>query len=110
VQNERRRVLRFELDEPGARAWVCGVPIGHKQRVDLPAGPTPVLVELTAARAETEIRFAPRFWPSDGAGQDLADWIEGVNQRRPYLENAVRLSPSSDIGRRAKALLLEARE
>ncbi len=40
--------------------------------------------------------------------QDLADWLGGMEQRRPYLENAIKLCPESDVTRKAKGLLHEA--
>jgi hypothetical protein len=52
----------------------------------------------------------PRFWPSCGGSQDLADWIEDVKRRRPYLENLVRRMPESDLARQAQDLLAAAPE
>ena len=108
VQNGRRRVMRLDLDAPAARAWVAGREVRHGQLLDLPAGTIAILAEVRGDAKAADVRLAPRFWPSYGGRQDLADWLAGMEQRRPYLENAIKLCPESDVTRKAKGLLREA--
>jgi outer membrane protein assembly factor BamB len=110
VQNTRRRTLRFELGLPGGRAWVNGRELRHGQLADLPDGAAQMVVEAPGVAEDAVRRFAPRFWISNGFKEDLADWLAGVEQRRPYLENAVRLCGDSEVGRRAQEVLRMARE
>ena len=106
IGSDMRRVMRLDLAAPGTRAWLSGTEVRHNQLVDLPAGCIPMVIEVTPGdTSEQDLVFAPRFWPSLGGEQDLAEWLQDVKRRRPYLENVIKLSPAGAVAKKAKTLL-----
>jgi hypothetical protein len=106
VRNDFRRFLRVELDAPGTRLFIGGVEVRHNQVLDVPEGQIALLLESAVpANVAENAGVKLRLWPSRGPDEDVADWQAGIKRRAEYLQNAVRLSPQSDAGRKAKAAL-----
>jgi hypothetical protein len=55
------------------------------------------------------LQLSPRFWASEDVTAETAAWDKAVARRRTCLERAVELAADSRAGKRARAVLQQAR-
>ena len=83
-----------------------GQEIQHGQRLALPAGSFPLLVEF---KLETEpqapVYLSPRFFASNDVKSEQERWKAYGLRIKPHLEKVIALAPQSDEAARAKVIL-----
>ena len=103
---DQERIVRLQLDTPGARAWLDGVAVGHNQRLRLLEGTYSLLVEVRVGQFPPGgLSLSPQLWWSQDPKEELRQWRQAVGPNRHYFERAIRLAPNSETARRAKRLL-----
>ena len=105
VHNDPARTMRLAVDGLGLRLWLGGREVRHNQLVELPIGRIPLVVEVTLGADAEGAAAGFGFWPSAGPRRDAQQWLADLERRRSYLDQAVRLSPDSDVGKKAKTFL-----
>ncbi len=124
------RKVRLELDFPGERAWLSGLPVAHGDRVDISAGTHVLLVEvrigdIPLAEAR-KVHLPPRLtgkaivapqvpaspltmtailWDSADAKAERAAWDAFVARYEPILRAAAEQTLDPATADRAKAVL-----
>jgi hypothetical protein len=99
-------IVRFELPTPNARAWIGGLPLKTGERVRLPKGLTPLLVEVRAGSIPPDgLLFSPAFWSSDDVKAEEEAWLAVARLVRPWLERVTKLAPASEEAARASLVL-----
>jgi hypothetical protein len=102
LRNDRRRVLRLELDGAPAKFWIGGTAVANGTRVRLTHGDYLLAMETALADGTPkEVPLRVCFWPSDDLERERAARQAAVQRLRPYFERAARLVPATDGGRRA---------
>jgi hypothetical protein len=106
IRNNFVRTVRFDASHPRLKAWLGGIPIKHNQALTLAEGNMAfiLLAPLDPPGGQAE-PLGPRFWASSGPQKDEEAWLAHIQRCRPYLEQALALSPESPAGRQAKAVL-----
>lgn len=108
MNSEREQTMRFEQTMPGVRAWLGGAEIAHGDRVKVGKGVCQLLLEITVQDIPAEgLHLSPRFWASEDAKQEAADWRKAVERRRRYFDDVIRLVPDSAEAAAARKLLAE---
>jgi len=105
IRNPREQVLRLDLDTPGVRAWLSGVPVRNNQRVRLAQGLHELFLEVEIDDGARDGKVTAVFRPSADPAAELKRWQESIRAERDILEQAVQGLPDSDVARRAKKLL-----
>jgi hypothetical protein len=106
-ENPKDRVVRFEMNEPGAKAWLNEKPVADGQRLRLKKGTAVLIMELTFDKEVPMDSFAvsPRFWDSDDPAAEEQSWLKFVNKHRAQLQTAIDRVPDSVEGKAAARVL-----
>ena len=106
LKSNRAQVLRWEQTTAGVRGWIGGKPLKHGDRAAFGEGRYAMLLEVKAPEIpEDGLFLAPRFRRSDDAVQERGEWLAFVRRHRKYLDNVLRLAPTSPEARRAQRAL-----
>jgi hypothetical protein len=105
--NPRDRLVRFEMNEPGAKAWLNDMPVADGQRLRLKKGTAVLILELTFDQEPPLGSFtvSPRFWDSDDPAAEEKEWLRFVNKHRAQLQAASDRAPESVEGKAAARVL-----
>ena len=101
------RIARLDTSHPQVSVWIGGKPVKHGQAVKLPAGYVPfvAVAKLDKPAEDDPQSIAPRLWWASADQKELDRWKAHMRRCRPYLEKAVKLSPNSKTGQRAREAL-----
>jgi hypothetical protein len=108
LDNARDRVMCLELDAPGVKAYVNGVPLADNGRCHVPEGVVSMLLAISFGESPVdELHISPRLWDAEDPEQCERDWLAFVRRHKEHLKRAVELAPDSREGRRAAAVLAQ---
>ena len=110
--SEIEQTVRFHsvTENPGVSVWLGGVRVNHGGRYRLGKGEYTLLIEFKRGPRERTVDLCGNFYFVPAAStpaDDLAAYRHDLEQIRPYLARAIKLSPDSDVARLAKRFLDE---